>query len=109
MSERDELEALFRETHSRVPEQPFVNATLREVATVQRRSAVLRRALTVVGVVLIAVLSPWLIHGAQLLSQALDLGFARIGDWLGTPWGVAVAAVVVAFALAARRFLPLRW
>lgn len=109
MSERDELDALFREAHAHVPEQPFVNATLRRVAAEQRHAAALRRALKVVGVVLIAVSSPWLIRGAQLLSQWMDSGFARIGDWLGTPWGLAGAAAVIALALAARRFSRLRW
>jgi len=109
MSERDELEALFREAHTHVAEQPFVDATLRVVAAERRRVAALRRALGVAAVALIVVLSPWLISGAQLLSQALDFGFARIGDWLATPWGLAGAAAAVAVAFAVRRVLPLRW
>jgi hypothetical protein len=104
-----ELETHYRESHTHVPEQPFVGATMRRVAARQRRVVVLRRGLMGLGVALVAVGSPWLIRGSELLSQALDAGFTRAGEFLGTPWGIACAVAVAAFVLAARRFLQLRF
>ncbi len=88
------LAARFRYTHARIPDDPFVAATLKRVAADRARSTATRRALQVAALVAVIAASPWLIQGSALLSDMLDQVFALASAWLVRPLGITIAAVV---------------
>ena len=97
------LEALFEREHTHVPEEPFVNTTLRAVASARRRAAWKTRLVVVAALVGVVLLSPQLIAGSVWASSRLDEGFAVVSSWLATPYGMGGAGLIVLAAFVMRR------
>lgn len=93
------LESLFQREESRLPEAPFVGATLACIERARFRSALLRKALFVAGLIACALLSPHLVSASAFLSAHLSAAFQVSGAFLDEPAGLAAAFVAGAFFL----------
>lgn len=100
----NELRELFEHNGAReLASEPFLSDTRRRIAAMRTRRRVARTLAQVLVIALIALASPWLIEGSEALSRGLELLFARLSDFLGTPAGAGLAVLGLAIALVLRR------
>ena len=100
--DRDLLER-FRNQSNVLPEEPFVQQTGRKIEAVRVRREWLQRGFVVIGVLAIAVASPWLIDASVLLSNTLDSTFSVAESFLETTIGLILTLLVTVPVLVVNR------
>lgn len=100
----DELRRLFDGNAAReLPSEPFLSDTRRGIAVIRSRRRIARAFARILVIALIALASPWLIEGSELLSRGLEFLFARLSEFFAAPAGIGLVAVALAMAYLYRR------
>ena len=90
----NDLLELFQRCDRKLPAEPFLTDTQRHIESIRFRRTFVRRFLQFLGIIGIALASPWLIEGSVLLSSGLDFVFAEAARLLGTRLGTLVAVLL---------------
>jgi hypothetical protein len=90
-----DLQSLFLERGRQLDAEPFLSLTLKRIEHHRSRRMAAELVLRVLGVAGIAALSPVLIRGSAWLSNVLRELFEFGGNFLDTPRGMFLAALVV--------------
>lgn len=93
---QDELEknlhSLFQEKRNSLTEEPFLDNILKLIERKRARRVFAQRAFLGMGIIIVALLAPYLIRGSALLSVRLNSLFEIVGDFMASPRGIACAA-----------------
>ena len=98
-----ELRARFHERARDLNDEAFIVHTMKRIQSERSRMKLRRRLLQAVGLVVVALLSPFLIEGSLVVSNGLDSLFTWTGTQLVTPLGALIAAGCLAPLFVANR------
>jgi hypothetical protein len=86
------LHSLFQERRNSLSEEPFIANTLKLLEKKRARRVFAQRVILGIGIIIIAVLSPYLVKGSTLISSGLNILFEIAGGFMASPRGIACAA-----------------
>jgi hypothetical protein len=100
------LQSLFHERTQSLPEEPFIGNLLKRIQRRRFRKVILQSLLLVLGLACCVALSPLLIKGSIMLSNALNAIFGHAGAFMATRTGMITSACValLLFVLKPKRF-----
>jgi hypothetical protein len=89
------LHSLFQERRSSLPEEPFLGNMLKLIERKRAQRVFARRAVLVLGIIIIALLSPYMIKGSAIISGGLNAFFEITGSLMASPRGITCTAFCV--------------
>jgi hypothetical protein len=87
------LQSLFQERREDLPDEPFLGNMLELIERKRVRRVLVHRVVRILGICIIASLSPYLVKGSTLISVALNGSLSIIGSFMTSPRGIACAAL----------------
>jgi hypothetical protein len=86
------LHSLFQEKRDHLPAEPFLNNIVKLIERRRAWRVFVQRAALVIGIIICAWVSPYMIKGSALISGGLNVLFQAAGNFIHTPTGLAAAA-----------------
>jgi hypothetical protein len=86
------LHSLFQEKRNSLTEEPFLGNMLKLIERKRAWRVFAQRAFLGMGIIIVALLAPYLVKGSALLSVRLNALFEIAGGFMASPRGIACAA-----------------
>jgi hypothetical protein len=86
------LHSLFQEKSNSLTEEPFLGNMLKLIERKRARRVFAQRAFLGIGMIIVALLAPYLVKASALLSVRLNSLFEIAGGFMASPRGIACAA-----------------